>query len=60
MCIIQFGSTGIALILEKEIKYLLSDVVGTDTDFFCFGREAHKFILLVLDQGKRFVLLVST
>ena len=34
MRIIQFGSPSTALIFEKEIKYLLHNVIGIGIDFF--------------------------
>ena len=60
MRIIQFGSTGVALILQERIKYLLSDVVGIGGDFFVFCGKVHNSISLVLDHGVCFVSLVST
>ena len=60
MHIIQFGSTAAALILQEQIKYLLSDVVDISADFFFFCGKVHNSISLVLDHGKCFVSLVST
>ena len=58
MCIIQFGSTDVALILKQEIKYLLTDIVSIGRDFF-FYREVHNSISFVLDRDKSFIALVS-
>ena len=44
MRIIQFGSTGVALILQEKIKYLLRDVVGIGGDFFFFRGKVHNSI----------------
>ena len=61
MCIIQFGSTGVALILQEQIKNLLSDVVGIGGYFFFFFcRQVHNSISLILDHGECFVSLVCT
>ena len=60
MGIIQFGSNGTTLILEEQIKYLLSDVVGIGGDVFFVCKEVHDSISLVLDHGEYFVSLVST
>ena len=60
MCIGQFGSTTVALILREPIKDLLTDVVSIGGDFFFFYRQLHNSISLVLDHGKCFVSLLST
>ena len=61
MHIIQFGLTDTVIILEEQIKYLLSDVVGLGGDFFYFFyREVHTSIKLVMDHGKCFISFVST
>ena len=60
MGIIQFSSTGAALILEKQIRYLSFDVVGISSDFIFFCAKIHNLISLVLDHGKCFVSLVYT
>ena len=60
MRIIQFGSAGAALILQEQIKYLLSNVVGIGGYFFFVCRQVHNSISLVLDHGECYVPLVFT
>ena len=60
MHIIQVGSTGVALILEEQIKYLLCNVVGIHRHFFFLCQETHQSISLVLDDSEHFASLVST
>ena len=60
MRIIQFDSTGAALILPEQIKYLFYDVVGIGSDSFFFCRKVYNSISLALDHGKGFVSVVST
>ena len=60
MRIIQSGSTGVVLMLEKQIKYLLSDVVSIGGHFFFFYRQVYNSIFLPLDHAKCFISLVST
>ena len=59
MHIIQVVSTAVVLILEKQVKYLLYDVVGIGGDCFFFYRQVHNSILLVSDYDKGFISLVS-
>ena len=58
MRIIQFGSTGVTLILQEQITNLLSDVVAISGYFFFFCMQVHKPILLVLYHGVCFTALV--
>ena len=51
MRIIQFGSTGVVLILKKQIKYLLCDIVGIGGDFFFFCREVHNPIPFAISSS---------
>ena len=60
MCIMQVSSTGVVLILEEQVKYLISDVVGIGSDFFFFCREIYNSISLILNHSECFVSLVST
>ena len=56
MRIIQSGSTGAALILQEQIKYLLCDVVGIRCYLcFFFCRHIHNSISLVLDYREFFI-----
>ena len=59
MRIIQFGTTGAVLILQQEIKYLQIDIISIGNAFFCFRREVHNSLSLVLHHGECVVPLVS-
>ena len=60
MPVIEVSSTGMALIIEEQIKYLFTNVVGLGADFWFFSSKPHKSILFLSDYTEPFVPLEFT